>query len=117
MPSAPHRHDSTSQATRVFGLRVIAEALEYPHRGLIERLDTAARSPDPFPGRAGLGSFVRTVSTLRLGEWEELYTRSFDLHPETAPYVGYHVWGDKHARGAFMARLAEAQRSAAIEPG
>lgn len=116
MTSSARTNEPISPADRARGLRILAEAFEYPHPGLAAQLETAASERGPFPGRGHLGAFIRAVRALPLGEWEELYTQSFDLHSETAPYLGYHVWGDRHARGAFMVELAAAQRHAGVEP-
>ena len=86
----------------------------------------------PFPGRLGVVSgvldqisdeairkpyavFLRKVKTLSQGEWEELFTRTLDLSPLTAPYLGFQTWGESYPRGNFMALMNRAQREYHID--
>ena len=61
--------------------------------------------------------FVERIERLSLGEWEELHTRTLDLNPPAAPYVGYQIWGDSYQRGAFMARMNRALAEAGVDAG
>ena len=39
------------------------------------------------------------------GELEELFTRTFDNNAERALELGWHLWGESYARGAFLVRM------------
>lgn len=63
-----------------------------------------------------LERFVKRVAALSLDEWEMLATRTLDLSPLAAPYVGHQVWGENYQRGAFMARLQGEMRRLGVDP-
>ncbi|GAB4528391.1 MAG: hypothetical protein Fur0018_14420 [Anaerolineales bacterium] len=84
---------------------LLAEAFRYPHPGLLERLENGLRDAAAGPGSPLLAEFVQRVAALALAEWEMLYTRTLDLSPLTAPYIGYQQWGENYQRGNFMAQL------------
>jgi nitrate reductase delta subunit len=46
-----------------------------------------------------------------LGELEELFTRTFDNSPERALELGWHIYGETYARGAFLVRMRQGMRS------
>lgn len=93
----------------------LAESLRYPFPGLAERLrDGLAGLPEGAVRRAAQ-AFLAGVEPLSPGEWEELYTRTLDLGPLAAPYVGFQLWGEGYARGNFMAELNGALRAAGVE--
>ena len=87
---------------------LLAEAFCYPYPGLLERLEAGLAEAGSGPGRSGLVFFIKKVRALSLSEWEELCTRTLDLSPAAAPYVGFQVWGESYQRGEFMAKLSRA---------
>jgi nitrate reductase molybdenum cofactor assembly chaperone NarJ/NarW len=54
-----------------------------------------------------LASFGDATAGTPLAQLQEHYTESFDLSPTCALDVGWHLFGDAHKRGAFMAALRE----------
>jgi nitrate reductase delta subunit len=98
-------------------LEALALALDYPLPG---RLETLWRLWIECP-RGGpkqkLERFLRQVEDLSLAEWEELYTRTLDLTPTTAPYVGFAVYGESYQRGEFLAALTRAFWEEGVDPG
>ena len=86
---------------------IYAQALHYPHPGQVETLQAQAKGSDREPGMKAFASFIKKIGTLSLSEQEELFTRTFDLSPLTAPYVGYQIWGESYKRGEFMAQLSQ----------
>jgi nitrate reductase delta subunit len=95
-------------------LELLAQALRYPAPGreleLRDSLDGAEGT-----ARRALEDFIGRVAGMELGGWEELYTRTFDLNPPSAPYLGYQMWGDKYQRGELLAELGRRQREAGID--
>lgn len=83
---------------------LLAESLRYPAPGHLESLECALPQIEA-QARPGYAGFLRDIQQLSLSEWEELYTRTWDLNPPAAPYVGYQTWGDNYPRGNFMARF------------
>lgn len=95
--------------------QMLADALRYPTPRLSARL-SGGLSTITDPGtRKALGRFVQAIQDISLGEWEELYTRTFDLSPVVAPYLGYQIWGDGYPRGNFMAALNRAYHVQGME--
>ncbi len=83
---------------------LLAEAMRYPRPGHLERLEQGmAALQDRAP--ATLNRFLEHIQQLSLDEWEELYTRTFDLNPPGAPYVGFQIWGESYQRGKFLSLL------------
>ena len=93
----------------------IADALCYPTPGRLEALRRRTEELTDKETRAQMAAFVDRVGALSLAEWEELHTRTLDLAPMVAPYVGHAVWGETYERGKFMAVLKQALTAEAID--
>lgn len=96
-------------------LSILAEALRYPTRDRLASLQIAVSSLPRGAARSALKTFAERAGTLSLVQWEELYTRTFDLNPCTPPYVAYVIWGQSYNRGRFMAKLGDAMQSCGID--
>jgi len=96
-------------------LAAYAEAFCYPHAGLHDQLTLDACRLPKSPRQDALLAFLVQVGRLPLGEWEELYTRTWDLDPLTPPYIGFHIWGEDYRRGNFLAVMQHACRAAGVE--
>lgn len=95
---------------------LLAQALIYPYPGLLAELQAGVAALPLGPGRDRLAAFLKQVGRLSVTEWEELATRTLDLDPAAAPYVGFQIWGESYPRGAFMAKLARAEAELNIDP-
>jgi nitrate reductase molybdenum cofactor assembly chaperone NarJ/NarW len=84
---------------------VVAEAFCYPAPGRLEQLEQALARMPAGPAKTALAAFVEKVSGLALGAWEELHTRTLDLNPPAAPYLGFQTWGESYRRGTFLSDL------------
>lgn len=93
----------------------LADALQYPFPGLGANLQAGIQIFPEGQARKAFEKYVQAVDGLSLGEWEELYTRTLDLSPAVAPYIGYQLWGDGYPRGNFMAALNRAYRDVGLE--
>ncbi len=81
----------------------LAALLEYPGAGL-PALESCVETLDGDAAEV-LEAFVSAVRERTQGEMEELYTRTFDLQPDSCLYVGHQLFGEDWRRGMFMARL------------
>lgn len=63
-----------------------AEAMRTTHPEAAQRLD----------------EFGAGLACLSPAELEEVFTRSFDLNPVCCPEVGWHLFGERYDRGAFL---------------
>ena len=97
--------------------RLLADAFCYPAPGRLEALQAglAALPPGRRQGRLSLPS-SSSIGRLSLGEWEELHTRTLDLNPPAAPYVGFQIWGESYQRGAFLSKMNRALAEAGVDP-
>lgn len=89
-------------------LSLYAEAFRYPFPGQFETFVVRLNELPDTPGRAEYTAFLQGLRPLSQGELEELYTRTLDLSPEFAPYLGFQMWGDSYKRGSFMSQLSKA---------
>ncbi|MBI3950379.1 MAG: nitrate reductase [Acidobacteria bacterium] len=96
--------------------KVLADALQYPTPGTIELLRAGLEQMPAGAVKKAFSEFVERVQALSLTEWEELHTRTLDLGPIVAPYVGWQIWGENYKRGEFMAQLNQALMESDIHP-
>lgn len=98
-------------------LEYLAEMLLYPAPNRLQALIGELGEIPAGQVRKNLEAFLAAVDKLSLGEWEELHTRTLDLNPPAAPYLGYQMWGDSYQRGAFMAKMNRALWQMRMDPG
>ncbi len=91
---------------------IFADILEYPTPLLGKQVDECLSLllPDQEEAAACLGQFRDFLEQTTAGRVEEIHTSTFDLQPTCYPYVGYHLFGENHRRGSFMAQLKEQYR-------
>jgi len=83
----------------------LAEALRYPYSEQLEILNVKIETADNGVTKKSIEQFMQAFSALSLAQREELYTRTLDLNPLAAPYIGYQLWRENYKRGEFMAAL------------
>ncbi len=93
----------------------ISLAFRYPAPGSIDEVRKTWNSLPPSGVRRRLLKFLAEIEKLDLADWEELHTRTLDLAPIFAPYIGYVIWGDSYQRGEFMAAMKVAQDEVGID--
>ena len=95
---------------------IVAQAFCYPAPGRLGWLrDSVAQMPAGSAKNA-LQVFWDGVCELPLGKWEELHTRTLDLNPPAAPYVGFQTWGESYQRGTFLSKLNRELMEAQVDP-
>ena len=105
--------DDRNEQCRVFG--ALAQAFRYPTPRHMEVLRAELQRLPDRATRASYNAFLRRVSQLSLSRWEELYTRTFDLSPSIAPYIGFQTWGESYQRGNFLALMNQELHSNQID--
>ncbi|MBI4567617.1 MAG: molecular chaperone TorD family protein [Planctomycetes bacterium] len=95
----------------------LAGALHYPGADLPARLDRGrAAVARGFPEASKLfDAFARALSRATPEAAEETYTRAFDLNPLCALEVGWHLYGEDYARGAFLVSMRGLLRRHGVE--
>lgn len=96
-------------------LTTLALAYQYPRFGSTKALWERAKDLPDSKAKELLERFLKAISELKLAEREELYTRTLELTPLTAPYVGYAVYGEDYRRGRLMAELSAAYTPLGID--
>lgn len=61
-----------------------------------------------------LAPFTKHVESHTLEELEEAYTRVFDVNPDCALEIGWHLYGENYTRGAFLVEMRGRMRSLGI---
>lgn len=89
-----------------------AGLLFYPdadYRGRVEhcRREFAAAVPQAEDTLAG---FAAALDGLSKEELEELFTRTFELVPQCALEVGWHLFGENYSRGEFLVWMRQELR-------
>lgn len=89
-------------------LAALAPLFEYPGGGFDETLEAAAcAAVRPAGAARALARFRGEAETCGIEALQDRYTRTFDLGPTCAPYLGVHLFGPESAkRGRLMAELA-----------
>ena len=84
---------------------LLAEAFCYPAPGRLAALQGGMKALPENIRKESMQAFLDKIGRLSLGEWEELHTRTLDLNPPAAPYVGFQIWGEAYQRGVFLSLL------------
>jgi len=87
---------------------ILAEGLRYPTPGRLADLESLIANLPDGEVKVQFGKFISAIKALKFSEWEELHTRTLDLDPPAAPYIGFQTWGDSYQRGTFMSLLNRA---------
>jgi nitrate reductase delta subunit len=87
---------------------ILAEGLRYPTPGQLMSLKGNIGQLALDTVKTAYSQFIERIENLSLAAWEELHTRTLDLNPPGAPYIGYQTWGDSYQRGAFMSMMNRA---------
>ncbi len=84
----------------------------YPTAEYVAALNRCVLALDNTEGDAGqlLRPLQEHVDGMTLAEMEEMYTRTFDINPVCTLEVGWHVYGEDYARGAFLVKMREMLR-------
>lgn len=96
-------------------LTLMAEALRYPRPDQVSALYKTVSGLSGQLGNKPFTDFLAKIERLSFSEQEELYTRTLDLSPLAAPYVGYQIWGESYKRGEFMAELNHEMKAHQID--
>jgi nitrate reductase delta subunit len=97
----------------------VAALLEYPGEPQASRLAAFGRAGAGVPPdvAAGVDRFRARAEAMSPEDLQDLFTATFDFNPRCSLDVGWHLFGEGHARGAFLADLRRDLRAAGIEEG
>ena len=103
---------------RLLFLKIASHLLQYPDAGLLntfESLTEVIHELSPGSPREIFTDFLRHFDNRKLINWQEEYTRNFDLNPATCLNLTYHKYGDGKERGPALAQLHQVYHRAGYE--
>jgi nitrate reductase delta subunit len=105
--------------TRTDALALAGRLVQYPGPTYAEDLSAFVRLSFALglESTSELQAFVGRVGGRSLEHLQEMFTQTFDMTPACALEVGWHLFGDDYARGAFLAQMREALRAEDIPEG
>lgn len=87
----------------------LAHLLRYPEeecRQHLEQLNSELTEQQEV--EENLEPFRTFVTGRPFTEWEELFTRTFDMNPPSCLEVGWHLYGEDYKRGEFLVNMRQA---------
>ncbi len=93
-------------------LEAVAALFTYPritYASLVENAVACSGAATP-----ALLEFAREIRGMSLTDLQELYTSTFDLRPECALDLGWHLFGEEYERGLLLARMRRELRAHGI---
>ncbi|MDA2803482.1 nitrate reductase molybdenum cofactor assembly chaperone [Nocardiopsis suaedae] len=100
--------------------RAAALLLDYPDRGMLERLPAVRAAVDELPGgsaRDGLAAFCDHAAGTDELELGAHYVQTFDMRRRRALHLTFYTDGDTRRRGHALARLKEVYAAHGWRPG
>lgn len=105
-------------STGISQLAALGAALEYPTAGWRTRLQDLERQLAGHPSAASIQAFLTATEPYSDAGIAEIYTRTFDLAPQCAPYLGVHLFGEQDARRSqLMVGLASEYKATGHDTG
>ncbi len=90
---------------------LFAKLLTYPSEEYGEVVRELARQSKEDQ----LSMFAEKTSNLSREEFEELYTRTFDINPLSSLEVGWHLYGETYERGSFLVKMRQSLKALGIQ--
>ncbi|WP_017540847.1 MULTISPECIES: nitrate reductase molybdenum cofactor assembly chaperone [Nocardiopsis] len=100
--------------------RAAALLLDYPDRGMLERLPAVRAAVEELPAgpaREGLAAFCAHASAAGELELGAHYVETFDMRRRRALHLTFYTDGDTRRRGHALARLKEIYAGCGWRPG
>jgi nitrate reductase molybdenum cofactor assembly chaperone NarJ/NarW len=88
---------------------LLASYLHYPHEGDVARLREHLPELERLSRAAGkqLSTFLDHGAQNSVPDREELFTRTFDINPTCTLELGWILYGQDYARGAFLVKMRQ----------
>ncbi|MCP4007868.1 MAG: hypothetical protein GY725_27105 [bacterium] len=109
--SADRSADRSAERRRV--IDALVPFFKYPDERHVETVcDAVSTLADWRPSLGDvLGPFVDHVQSGGLSDLEEAFTRTFDINPDCALEIGWHLYGENYTRGSFLVEMREHMRT------
>ena len=91
---------------------LLAGLFDYPDEECQAKLQRCAGAlADGYAGPAVLlEPLLEKVRELSVEQAQEMFTRTFDINPVCTLEIGWHIYGEDYARGAFLVKMREQLR-------
>ena len=91
---------------------LLAGLFDYPDAECEAKLRRCAGAlADGYAGPAALLEPLRErIRELSVEQAQEMFTRTFDINPVCTLEIGWHIYGEDYARGAFLVKMREQLR-------
>ncbi len=98
---------------------LFADVLDYPSPSVFSQARELSRQVAKTDSEAAdlARQFELALSGMPLEQLQEIYTSSFDMHPDSTPNLGCHLFGEDVRRNIFMALLRERMDRAQVRTG
>ncbi len=98
---------------------LFADLLRYPSKDYPKQVEACQKMLDEkYPEVAmEMKRFTEYVNTHNEDQWQELFTKSFDVQPICYLDLGYVIFGEDYKRGAFLLHMQEEQLKAKNDCG
>ncbi|MCP4228578.1 MAG: nitrate reductase molybdenum cofactor assembly chaperone [bacterium] len=89
--------------------KTLARLIEYPKNGLIDqvRLCINALHDNNNEAVEKLSEFAKMIDGFSPEKLEEIYAQTFDMNPNLALDIGWHLYGDNYDRGGFLVEMKQ----------
>jgi nitrate reductase molybdenum cofactor assembly chaperone len=93
---------------------LLADLFLYPSDEVKSKiLEVKSYIKENFPNLSDcMGGFTDVIQKISLSDWEEIYTRTFDVQAVTTLDVGYVLFGDDYKRGELLVNLNKEHKKA-----
>ena len=98
---------------------LFADVLDYPTSSIFSQVRELSCGVNAHVSEAinFLSQFETALNGVTLEQLQEIYTSSFDMHPDCTPNLGCHLFGEDVRRNIFMAQLRERMDRAQVPTG
>lgn len=98
---------------------LFAGVLDYPAAGVFSEAQKLSRQISVNDSETAelARQFETALSGMRLEQLQEIYTATFDMHPDCVPNLGCHLFGEDVRRNIFMAQMRERMDRARVPTG
>lgn len=93
---------------------IFADVFTYPSSDYNQKVELMASYVGNNESNNPAKIFESQVSGLIVSDIEELFTKTFDMNPDSCLDLGWHLFGEGYDRGEFLAKMREQLRANGI---
>ncbi len=93
---------------------LFADVFTYPSSDYSQKVELMANRVGNNENTNPANIFENHVSGLAVSDIEELFTKTFDMNPDSCLDLGWHLFGEGYDRGEFLAKMRDQLRKNGI---